>query len=145
MKLIIILDVMLRELYLNHNNISDLCQIDNLVHLRNLTALSCLNNPITKLKNYKSYVVSRLPWLKFLDYLGKLAYGPLIIPLMDLELGKNGDAHVLENGYSMELITRSLDEATLNGNGQFHMETKVCDIDDVYGLFYRVRVALEVE
>lgn len=64
---------MLKELYLNHNNIADLCQIDHLVSLQNLVILSCVDNPITKHQNYKGYIVSRLPWLKFLDYAGTCA------------------------------------------------------------------------
>jgi len=58
----------LENLILTNNRITSLKQIDNLADCKNLIRLSMLNSPVTQKKNYRLYVISRLPNLKVLDF-----------------------------------------------------------------------------
>jgi len=58
----------LGTIILTGNKISTLADIDNLAELPNLTHLSMLNNPVTKMKEYRYYVIHKLPKLKLLDF-----------------------------------------------------------------------------
>lgn len=57
----------LRELLLRHNNISDISEIQYLTNITTLRRLWLAENPIAKLPNYRSYVISVLPQLEILD------------------------------------------------------------------------------
>ena len=58
----------LENLIMTNNRIVSLSQIDNLANCKNLVRLSLLNSPVTQKKNYRSYVISRIPGLKVLDF-----------------------------------------------------------------------------
>lgn len=57
----------LRELYLRKNLISSLSEIHYLVPLKNLKILWLEENPISKLPNYRQYILTLLPQLVKLD------------------------------------------------------------------------------
>lgn len=58
----------LERLILTNNYIQELSDIDPLSTLKNLQALSLLNNPIASKENYRYYVINKLPNLKLLDF-----------------------------------------------------------------------------
>lgn len=58
----------LERLILTNNYVQELGDIDPLSGLKNLTALSLLNNPVTTRKHYRHYVIFKLPTLKVLDF-----------------------------------------------------------------------------
>eukprot|EP00047_Mylnosiga_fluctuans_P003663 m.230260 g.230260 ORF g.230260 m.230260 type:complete len:232 (-) comp12035_c0_seq1:50-745(-) len=58
----------LQELVLSSNGIAELGDLDPLIPLKTLTHLSLLQNPVTRLKHYRLYVIHLLPGLKCLDY-----------------------------------------------------------------------------
>lgn len=58
----------LESLILTGNQLEELSDIDALVTLENLTALSLLHNPITAKAHYRLYVIYKLPQLRLLDF-----------------------------------------------------------------------------
>ena len=59
----------LESLFLTNNKFETLVDLNPLRELSSLKMLSLVNNPVTKLKNYRVYVVHLLPQLRVLDYL----------------------------------------------------------------------------
>lgn len=57
----------LHTLILTGNRLANLADLDALADLPNLTHVSLVHNPATKLKNYREYVIAKLPKLKVLD------------------------------------------------------------------------------
>eukprot|EP00232_Nephroselmis_pyriformis_P007772 CAMPEP_0182885642 /NCGR_PEP_ID=MMETSP0034_2-20130328/19729_1 /TAXON_ID=156128 /ORGANISM="Nephroselmis pyriformis, Strain CCMP717" /LENGTH=255 /DNA_ID=CAMNT_0025018917 /DNA_START=190 /DNA_END=957 /DNA_ORIENTATION=- len=55
-------------LVLTNNRINNLTDIHPLVSMKKLLRLSLLDNPITKKKNYRLYVIFKIPQLKLLDF-----------------------------------------------------------------------------
>ncbi|XP_002740743.1 leucine-rich repeat-containing protein 51-like [Saccoglossus kowalevskii] len=60
----------LKMLYLHGNNINDLEEVDKLADLPNLISLSLHGNPLENEKEYRSYVLSKMPNLRTLDFSG---------------------------------------------------------------------------
>nr|CAD2190308.1 unnamed protein product [Meloidogyne enterolobii] len=58
----------LSTLVLTNNNLSELGDIDSLAHLPKLEYLSLQGNPLTKLTNYRQYVIYKLKSVRVLDY-----------------------------------------------------------------------------
>jgi len=58
----------LSGLILSNNKITSLSDLDGLADLPGLTHVSLLNNPVTQQKDYRAYLISRLPKLKVLDF-----------------------------------------------------------------------------
>jgi len=58
----------LRSLVLTNNLIAELGDLDALATVPTLETLSLLRNPVTTKKNYRYYVVHRLPQLRVLDF-----------------------------------------------------------------------------
>ena len=58
----------LTNLVLTNNKISDFEQIDNIASCRSLEKLYLLDNMVTKLKNYRAYVIYKIPTLRILDF-----------------------------------------------------------------------------
>jgi len=59
----------LEALLLTNNLFETLADLNPLGEFTSLRLLSLLNNPVTKLKNYRQYVIHLLPQLKVLDFL----------------------------------------------------------------------------
>ena len=53
---------------LNNNRLADLNDIEPLRGCKKLTHLSLLENPIVMEKNYRLFVIHRLPTLRMLDF-----------------------------------------------------------------------------
>ena len=58
----------LANLVLINNKISDFEQIDNIASCQTIEKLYLLDNVVTKLKNYRLYVIYKLPKLRILDF-----------------------------------------------------------------------------
>ena len=58
----------LTNLVLTNNKISDFQQIDNIASCKTLQKLYLVDNMITKMKNYRPYVIYKIPTLRILDY-----------------------------------------------------------------------------
>lgn len=58
----------LESLVLSNNNISNINSISALKLLKRLKRLSLIDNPITKISNYKNIIIGMLPNLCFLDF-----------------------------------------------------------------------------
>ena len=58
----------LKNLVLTNNKISDFEQIDNIATCQTIEKLYLLDNVVTKLKNYRLYVIYKLPKLRILDF-----------------------------------------------------------------------------
>mmetsp|Transcript_23591 Transcript_23591/g.41815 ORF Transcript_23591/g.41815 Transcript_23591/m.41815 type:complete len:175 (-) Transcript_23591:803-1327(-) len=58
----------MENLVLTYNRISSLKEIDNLVAFQYLKRLSLIGNLVTKLPDYRLYVIHKLPNLHFLDF-----------------------------------------------------------------------------
>ena len=58
----------LTNLVLINNKISDFEQIDNIATCQTIEKLYLLDNIVTKLKNYRLYVIYKLPRLRILDF-----------------------------------------------------------------------------
>lgn len=58
----------LEELILTNNQLTELGDIDPLASLPNLTILSLLRNPITKIRHYRHYCIFKFPKLRLLDF-----------------------------------------------------------------------------
>jgi len=58
----------LENLMLMNNKINDLNEIDNLSDCKKLLRLSLGNNLVTQVKNYRLYVIARIPSLRILDF-----------------------------------------------------------------------------
>ncbi|KAE8739669.1 hypothetical protein FOCC_FOCC014827 [Frankliniella occidentalis] len=58
----------LESLILTGNQMQELGDLDPLVHLKSLTTLSLLYNPVTSRPHYRLYLIYKLPQLKLLDF-----------------------------------------------------------------------------
>ena len=58
----------LTNLILINNKITDFQQIDNIATCKSLEKLYLLDNVVTKLKNYRLYVIFKIPSLRILDF-----------------------------------------------------------------------------
>ena len=58
----------LTNLVLTNNKISDFQQIDNIASCKTLQKLYLVDNVVTKMKNYRLYVIYKIPTLRILDY-----------------------------------------------------------------------------
>ena len=58
----------LTNLVLTNNKISDFQQIDNIASCKTLQKLYLVDNMVTKMKNYRFYVIYKMPTLRILDY-----------------------------------------------------------------------------
>ncbi|OBZ87861.1 U2 small nuclear ribonucleoprotein A' [Choanephora cucurbitarum] len=58
----------LKTIILNNNSISELGDLEALVDCKQLTHLSLLDNPVTKKKYYRLYLIHKLPQLRVLDF-----------------------------------------------------------------------------
>ena len=58
----------LQTLVLTNNELRTLAELEPLRHVPTLTALSLVDNPVTKVEHYRLYVISLLPKLKVLDF-----------------------------------------------------------------------------
>ena len=58
----------LTNLVLTNNKISDFKQIDNIASCKSLEKLYLVDNVVTKMKNYRLYVIYKIPTLRILDY-----------------------------------------------------------------------------
>lgn len=58
----------LETLILTNNHIQELGDLDPLAELPKLTYLSLLSNPVANKQHYRSYVISKLPNLRVLDF-----------------------------------------------------------------------------
>ena len=58
----------LTNLVLTNNKISDFEQIDNIASCKSLEKLYLVDNVVTKMKNYRLYVIYKIPTLRILDY-----------------------------------------------------------------------------
>ena len=58
----------LTNLVLTNNKISDFQQIDNIASCKTLQKLYLVDNMVTKMKNYRLYVIYKMPTLRILDY-----------------------------------------------------------------------------
>ena len=59
---------LLSNLVLTNNKISDFKQIDNIASCKSLEKLYLVDNMVTKLKNYRLYVIYKIPTLRILDF-----------------------------------------------------------------------------
>lgn len=109
----------LENLVLINNKISDLKEIENLTFNKNLKRLYLINNPITLNKNYRLYVIHRVPSLKVLDFqkvkhsereLAKEVFGEFHMPSQkdqQAKMSKNEKLKMaIEKASSMEEINR---------------------------------------
>jgi U2 small nuclear ribonucleoprotein A' len=48
--------------------LSTLKELEPLANVPSLTSLSLVDNPVTKVKDYRAFVIAMLPRLKILDY-----------------------------------------------------------------------------
>ena len=53
---------------LTNNNISELSELEPLGGLKRLQYLSLLDNPVTRKKHYRSYVIWKVPSVRVLDF-----------------------------------------------------------------------------
>ena len=53
---------------LSNNKIADFEQIDNIASCKSLEKLYLVDNVVTKMKNYRLYVIYKIPTLRILDY-----------------------------------------------------------------------------
>ena len=51
-----------------NNKIADFEQIDNIASCKSLEKLYLLDNVVTKMKNYRLYVIYKIPSLRILDF-----------------------------------------------------------------------------
>ncbi|KAI8354651.1 leucine-rich repeat-domain-containing protein [Blakeslea trispora] len=58
----------LQTIILSNNSISELGDLEALVECKKLTHLSLLDNPVTKKKHYRLYLIHKLPQLRVLDF-----------------------------------------------------------------------------
>ena len=58
----------LTNLVLTNNKISDFQQIDHIASCKSLQKLYLVDNVVTKMKNYRLYVIYKIPTLRILDY-----------------------------------------------------------------------------
>ena len=58
----------LTNLVLTNNKISDFQQIDNIASCKSLQKLYLVDNVVTKMKNYRLYVIYKIPTLRILDF-----------------------------------------------------------------------------
>lgn len=58
----------LESLILTNNQLATLTELEPLAGVPTLTALSLVDNPVTKVKDYRAFVIAMLPRLKVLDY-----------------------------------------------------------------------------
>ena len=58
----------LTNLVLTNNKIADFEQIDNIASCKSLEKLYLVDNVVTKMKNYRLYVIYKIPTLRILDY-----------------------------------------------------------------------------
>jgi len=58
----------LQTVVLTNNKLASLQDLDPLAEFKELAYLSLLQNPVTKQKNYRPYVIHKLPKLRVLDY-----------------------------------------------------------------------------
>ena len=58
----------LESLILTNNLLATLTELEPLAGVPTLTALSLVDNPVTKVKDYRAFVIAMLPRLKVLDY-----------------------------------------------------------------------------
>ena len=58
----------LETLVLTNNRLSTLAELEPLAHLPTITSLALVDNPVSKLKDYRAFVIALLPRLKVLDY-----------------------------------------------------------------------------
>ncbi|KNC84637.1 hypothetical protein SARC_03167 [Sphaeroforma arctica JP610] len=58
----------LEELVLSNNNLKEFGDIECIAKMENLRRLSLMRNPITAKKNYRSYMIFKIPQLIMLDY-----------------------------------------------------------------------------
>jgi len=58
----------LQTLILTNNQLTTLTELEPLVGVPTLTSLSLVDNPVTKAKDYRAFVIALLPKLKVLDY-----------------------------------------------------------------------------
>lgn len=58
----------LRELYMTNNEIAELADLDNLAGFKKLEFLSLLRNPVTHIKEYRLYIVHKMPQIRVLDF-----------------------------------------------------------------------------
>ena len=58
----------LTNLVLTNNKIADFEQIDNIASCKSLEKLYLVDNVVTKMKNYRLYVIYKIPTLRILNY-----------------------------------------------------------------------------
>ena len=58
----------LTNLVLTNNKITDFQQIDNIASCKSLEKLYLVDNVVTKMKNYRLYVIYKIPTLRILDF-----------------------------------------------------------------------------
>jgi len=58
----------LEWLILSNNAFTELSELDPLAAFKSLRCLSLVDNAVAKQPHYRAYVLSRVPWLKVLDY-----------------------------------------------------------------------------
>jgi len=58
----------LEHLILTNNKLTTLADLEPLADLPKISHLSLLGNPVVKVPNYREFLISKLPKLKFLDY-----------------------------------------------------------------------------
>jgi U2 small nuclear ribonucleoprotein A' len=58
----------LQDLVLTRNNIKELSDLLFLKELKNLVLVSFVDNPVTKKKNYRLFVIWLCPWVRTMDF-----------------------------------------------------------------------------
>lgn len=58
----------LKELYMTNNEIAELSDLDNLAGFKKLEFLSLLRNPVTHIKEYRLYIIHKMPQVRVLDF-----------------------------------------------------------------------------
>ena len=58
----------LKDLYLTNCEIRELSGLDSLVNLKNLEFLSLMRNPVANKKNYRLYIIHKIPQIRVLDF-----------------------------------------------------------------------------
>jgi len=58
----------LQTLVLTNNQLTTLTELEPLAHAPTITSLALVDNPVTKAKDYRAFVIALLPRLKVLDY-----------------------------------------------------------------------------
>lgn len=58
----------LETLILTNNNIQEICDLETLFSIQTLRYLSLVKNPVVTRKNYREYVVFKMPRLRVLDF-----------------------------------------------------------------------------